>query len=262
MPRCFVIQPFDDGERYDKRYEDVFAPAIKAAGLEPYRVDRDPSVRVPIDEIEQGIRASDVCLAEISTDNPNVWFELGFAIASKREVVMVCSDERTTRFPFDVQHRKITRYSTHSKSDFEKLQSKITARLKAMLSRRERLGQVASMPSISRVEGLEQYEIAGLVAVAESVDEPESGIATHIFRHNMEQAGFNALAATLALKSLTDRQMLERYEEESFRGDPYAAFRITPKGMRWLFEKSAKLTLHVSNTETQEDLITDADIPF
>ena len=124
MPRCFVIQPFDEGERYDKRYEDVFAPAIEAAGLEPYRVDRDPSVRVPIDEIEQGIRASDVCLAEISTNNPNVWFELGFAIASKREVVMVCSDERTTHFPFDVQHRKITRYSTHSKSDYEQLQSK------------------------------------------------------------------------------------------------------------------------------------------
>ena len=174
MPRCFVIQPFDDGERYDKRYEDSFAPGIEAAGLEPYRVDRDPSVRVPIDEIEQGLRASDVCLAEISTDNPNVWFELGFAIASKCEVVMVCSDERTTRFPFDVQHRKITRYSTHSKSDYEQLQSKITARLKAMLSKREQLGQVASMPSISRVGGLEPYEIAGLVAVAEA-DDPMHG---------------------------------------------------------------------------------------
>lgn len=262
MPRCFVIQPFDDGDRYDKRYEDVFAPAIEDAGLEPYRVDRDPSVRVPIDEIEQGIRASEVCLAEISTDNPNVWFELGFAIASKREVVMVCSDERTTHYPFDVQHRKITKYSTHSTRDFEHIRSKITARLKAMASRREQLGQVASMPpSISRVEGLEQYEIAGLVAVAESADEPEAGIATHIFRRNMEQAGFNALAATLALKSLTDRQMLERYEEESYQGEPYAVFRITSKGMRWLFDKSAKLTLHVGNRRKDIE-ITDDDIPF
>ena len=36
MPRCFMIQPFDGGQ-YDKRYEDVFEPAIRAAGLEPYR---------------------------------------------------------------------------------------------------------------------------------------------------------------------------------------------------------------------------------
>ena len=50
MPKCFVIHPFDDGKQYDKRYEDVFAPAIKDADLEPYRVDRDLSVSVPIDE--------------------------------------------------------------------------------------------------------------------------------------------------------------------------------------------------------------------
>ena len=40
MFRCFVIQPFDGGQRYDKRYEDVFEPAIRDAGLEPYRMDR------------------------------------------------------------------------------------------------------------------------------------------------------------------------------------------------------------------------------
>jgi hypothetical protein len=45
MPRCFVIQPFDKGP-YDKRYKDVQVPAITDAGLEPYRVDEDPSVTV------------------------------------------------------------------------------------------------------------------------------------------------------------------------------------------------------------------------
>ena len=40
MGRCFVIQPFDQGP-FDKRYDDVFAPAICDAGLEPYRVDRN-----------------------------------------------------------------------------------------------------------------------------------------------------------------------------------------------------------------------------
>jgi hypothetical protein len=35
MPYCFVIQPFDGG-RFDKRFTDVFKPAIEAAGLDPY----------------------------------------------------------------------------------------------------------------------------------------------------------------------------------------------------------------------------------
>lgn len=71
MATCFIIQPFDDGP-FDKRYEDILAPAVSAAGLEPYRVDRDPRVSIPIDEIEAGIRSSDICLAEITTDNPNL----------------------------------------------------------------------------------------------------------------------------------------------------------------------------------------------
>jgi len=50
MNRCFVIQPFDGG-RFDKRFDDVFAPAITAADLDPYRVDRDPSVAIPVEQI-------------------------------------------------------------------------------------------------------------------------------------------------------------------------------------------------------------------
>ena len=75
------------------------------------------------------------------------------------------------------------------------------------------------MTSVSKVKGLEQYEIAGLVAVAEEVDNPEAGIRTYVFRKNMERAGFSNLAGTLALKSLLDREMLERFEDENYDGE-------------------------------------------
>ena len=74
MGTCFVMQPFD-GDVYDKRYDDVFAPAIRDAGLETYRVDKDPGVSIPINDIEPGIRNAQICFAEITTDNPNVWFD-------------------------------------------------------------------------------------------------------------------------------------------------------------------------------------------
>ena len=76
MDKCFVIQPFDN-DKYDRRYTDVFAPAISRAGLEPYRVDKDLGVKIPIVDIEKGIAESSLCFAEISNDNPNVWYELG-----------------------------------------------------------------------------------------------------------------------------------------------------------------------------------------
>jgi len=60
---CFVIQPFDRGP-YDKRYDDVYDPAINAAGFQPYRVDRDPTASIPIDRIATQIRDAAVVFAE------------------------------------------------------------------------------------------------------------------------------------------------------------------------------------------------------
>jgi hypothetical protein len=91
MATCFVIQPFDR-DRFDGRYKDTFKPAIEAAGFEPYRVDEDPTVSIPIEHIEKGIREAAVCFAEISLDNPNVWFELGYAIALVKPLVQCIID--------------------------------------------------------------------------------------------------------------------------------------------------------------------------
>src|SRR5687767_12595358 len=99
MGTCFVIQPFDKG-KFDKRFTDVFKPAIEKANLVPYRVDEDSSVRVPIETIEKGIRQSHLCFADITLDNPNVWYELGYAFACNKDVILICSDERKTDFPF------------------------------------------------------------------------------------------------------------------------------------------------------------------
>lgn len=132
MNTCFVIQPFDGGV-FDKRYKDVFSPAIKNANLTPYRVDEDPSVSIPIQDIENGIREARICLVDITLDNPNVWYELGYAFSAKKPVVLVCSNERVTKFPFDIQHRSIIRYSSDSPSDFKKLKNAITIKIKAFV---------------------------------------------------------------------------------------------------------------------------------
>lgn len=127
--QCFVIQPFDSS-KYDQRYQEILKPAIEKAGLIPYRVDEDYEVRIPVQSIEKGIRMSALCLAEISTDNPNVWFELGYAIACKKDVIMICSSQRK-KFPFDVRHRSIITYKTDSIGDIERLSKEITDTIKS-----------------------------------------------------------------------------------------------------------------------------------
>ncbi len=132
MPgQCCVFQIFDDGGAYDKRYDEVILPAIKAADLEPYRVDRDAGAEIPIDTLHEEIRRSAVCLADITPNNPNVWYELGFAVASDQPIVMICKKGRT--LPFDTHHRSTIFYTQESPRDFEHLKNEITSCLKAAL---------------------------------------------------------------------------------------------------------------------------------
>ena len=138
MPgQCCVFQIFDDGGAYDQRYDQVILPAIKAADLEPYRVDRDTSAEIPIDTLHEEIRRSAVCLADITLNNPNVWYELGFAVASDQPIVMICKKGRT--LPFDTHHRSTIFYTQESPRDFEHLKNEITSRLKAALERRAKV---------------------------------------------------------------------------------------------------------------------------
>jgi len=262
MGTCFVMQPFDKGV-FDKRYEDIFAPAIIEAGLEPYRVDRDPGVSIPIDEIQNGIKNSDVCLAEITTDNPNVWFELGYAIASFKEVVLVCSSERKTRFPFDIQHRTITRYETESPRDFTQLKEKITSRLIATLEKGQTLSRIADMPSIADTEGLSQHEMVALVTIAENIDSPSDKVGTYRIKEDMNRAGYTKIAVTLALTSLLRKGMVEDEMDSDINGNEFFIYTVSPKGMEWLLQNQDKLVLKMKKSKAAQVLEKlDDDIPF
>ena len=131
-PICFIIQPFD-GNELDRRYRETFKPALEKAGLDVYRVDLDPSADVLIDRIEDKIRDSAICFADISSHNPNVWYEVGFAFACGKRVVMTCTDGGTgIGFPFDVRHRQIITYKTDSEG-LETLGKKITEKALAFV---------------------------------------------------------------------------------------------------------------------------------
>jgi hypothetical protein len=241
MTRCFVIQPFD-GDAFDKRFDDVIKPAIKTAGLEAYRVDRDPTVTVPIEAIETGIRDSAACLADITTDNPNVWFELGFALACDKPVVLICSALRATKFPFDVQHRTIIRYKTESTSDFDSMRVEIADRLKAIVAKESRVQALAQV-SLQATEGLEPHEIAALVLIAESDLDPESFPSAYSLKHNMGQAGFTELAAVLAVKSLRVKGMVEATVVDSQQNESYLGFHLLDAGAEWLIANRNRLVL-------------------
>lgn len=229
---CFVIQPFDKGP-FDARYDQVYEPAIRTARLDPYRVDRDPNATIPIDEIASQIRGAAVCFADISEDNPNVWFELGLAIASAREVVLVSSEKRE-RFPFDVQHRHVIRYKTDSPKDFSTLQAEIAERLVAAVRRQRGRETIQDISPVKSTEGLTAHEQVMLVLAAQRMYTPDEAVAAYAIRSDMQASGFNDIATVLSARSLGRRGLIETTTVEDERGDAFTAYRVLEAGFEWL----------------------------
>lgn len=261
MPTCFVIQPFDSG-KFDKRFDDIYVPAIEAAGLESYRVDRDPGVEVPIEAIEEGIRNAAVCLADITTDNPNVWYELGFAFATGRPVVMVCSNERTSgKYPFDIQHRTVINYKPESSSDFERLKSSICERIKALLNKTEALRQIAESDQVAPSQGLTQTELMVLAILAGDTALPGASSTVYSLKEDSERSGLTAIGFSLALRRLVAKKLIEMTEEwDEHRDQTYSATRLTDAGWNWIENNESLFVLKKKPSKTFEDF--EDDIPF
>jgi len=263
MANCFVIQPFDNGGPYDKRYRDVLVPSIRDAGLEPYRVDEDPTTTILIDDIEKGIREAEVCLADITTNNPNIWYEVGFALANGIAVVLICLDPRPDPFPFDIRHRHVINYKLHSSSDFDRLKADVTARMKAQAKKAEARQTVAAMAEIRTTEGLSSHEIGVLVTIMSERSTPDEGISAFGVKESMRRSGYTSMAVGLALESLLRKAMIEYFKEDGFDGQ-YKSCRLTPKAIDWLLNNQDRfrMTRNEEVEEVSSKLIDDEDIPF
>ena len=92
---CFVMQPF--AAPLGDYYEKIYRPAIEKAGLRPVRADAEIFATGKImDQVWSGINAAKVLVAELTSRNPNVFYELGLAHAMKKPVVLVSAKEVCT----------------------------------------------------------------------------------------------------------------------------------------------------------------------
>lgn len=256
---CFVIQPFDNG-KFDARYRETYKPAIISAGYLPYRVDEDPSSGVPIQAIEEGIRDASVCFADISPDNPNVWFEVGLAIAFRQEICLVCSDERQ-KFPFDVQHRSIIKYSTQSRGSFDELQSKIEARLKAISVGAQKSETIKSQLIASNSD-ISESEL-NILGVVGGWSDGFCGVAIFEISSRMENFGYNNLATNTAIRKLISKKFIDRKTEWDSNQE-YSIISLTEHGWKYIEDNSAKFVMQASKRKQKSVSmpVPDDDIPF
>lgn len=107
-PHAFVAMPFgkkqsQDGVLIDFNviYNDLIKPACEAAGLEVFRADEEQAAGDIKTDMFQELLIADLVVADLTLDNPNVWYELGVRHALRARGIVLIQGPREKQ-PFDI----------------------------------------------------------------------------------------------------------------------------------------------------------------
>lgn len=108
--QCFVIMPF--ARAFDDVYDTIKAAASTAVAgetLNCFRLDEVQGAGRISDDLIAAIQHSDLCIADLSGNNPNVLWEVGYAMALSKPIVFISQDLKG--LPFDIKDMRVLEYS-------------------------------------------------------------------------------------------------------------------------------------------------------
>jgi len=124
-PDIFVIMPFSP--ELDDVYHLGIRDVAESLNCSCKRVDEMEFTGDILDEIYNSISNSKIIIAEVSNQNPNVYYELGFAHGLKKPVILITKDLSST--PFDLKM-----YNHIVYKNIVDLREKLKRRLEVILS--------------------------------------------------------------------------------------------------------------------------------
>jgi hypothetical protein len=117
--RCFVISPIgpidsDVREQADAVLDYIIDPALKELDIQAVRADKLADPGLITEQMIAAILNYDLCIADLSGHNPNVFYELALAQAAERPVVLLKRPGDV--IPFDVKDYRLIEYDLKPKS--------------------------------------------------------------------------------------------------------------------------------------------------
>lgn len=106
-PRAFVAMQFS--EPFDTFYREVILPQAEHAGFQVIRIDEKDGPGVIFQDMQREIEQAGIVIAEISPENANVFYELGYAHALGKPTILLA--RRGSKLPFDIQSYRVVFYN-------------------------------------------------------------------------------------------------------------------------------------------------------
>lgn len=122
----FVAMQFSQGFR--RLYTHGIEPAIWAAGYHPFRIDQEGHINRIDDEIEVQIKKSKFMVADVTSENSGVIYEMGYARGLNLPTILTRKHEELSGAHFDF--RQINTLSWDTLDDLEDFAGKLSFRIK------------------------------------------------------------------------------------------------------------------------------------
>ena len=163
MPRplCFVLMPF--GKKpgaagamidFDAVYRDLVAPAIEEAELEPLRADEEMTGGIIHKPMFERLILCEYAVADLTTANANVFYELGIRHAVRPWSTVLIFDE-ASRLPFDVAPLRAFAYQLTAEGIPKDVANTKTALAERL---REARNEATDSPIFQLVEGFPEID--------------------------------------------------------------------------------------------------------
>lgn len=119
MRQCFVISPIgpedsDIRKNADDVFDYIIKPAMEECNIKAFRSDHlDKPGRIS-EQMLQAIHNADLCIADLTNYNPNVFYELAVAQSANRPVIILIRKDQL--LPFDVSDLRCVYYDLQIRS--------------------------------------------------------------------------------------------------------------------------------------------------
>lgn len=124
----FVLMPFS--KEFDQVYYSGIKPSVEGCGLTCERVDEQHFTDSILNAIFENIEKARFVVAEMTGKNPNVFYEVGYAHAMSKPVVLITDNVKD--IPFDLKHKPHVEYN----GNLAVLKAKLTKRLRGLIEKR------------------------------------------------------------------------------------------------------------------------------
>jgi nucleoside 2-deoxyribosyltransferase len=125
--RVFIITPYDPDGR---RVQDAVRAALEEAGLKvvQHRDAFRPGAELTL-RVLDSIREADLIVADVSRQNPNVFYEMGFAHALRKPTILLFDIKSGSKLPSDLDGLQ---YITYDPANFRGLAERVKAETRAV----------------------------------------------------------------------------------------------------------------------------------